>query len=256
MSKVIWNQCSRARLTTLHSFSPPIKTPVHCCTPSKSQFLHSIRDAFLLTPPLFLVASAGPVFAVELPSSLPQGSYYVTLGLFVMTVPGLWSLIKRSTKSKIKRRSYLVAGPAKEGAMDLSERAKQISRYFLNYNYRVKSTSDVIVFVGDFQSSLGQALQLVLYTFFGLGSIALVLSIQVPELGNYWYGLTLISPLAGWYYWTNAEREEEVKVKLATAEDDSETEIIIEGDEEELDRFSKELKLQEKGKVYVKGILE
>lgn len=150
----------------------------------------------------------------------------------------------------------MVDGPAKEGSMELSERAKQISRYFLNYNYRVKSTSDVIVFVGDFQSSLGQALQLVLYTFFGLASIALVLSIQVPEVGNYWYGLTAISPLAGWYYWTNAEREEEVKVKLATADDDSETEIIIEGDEEELDRFSKELKLQEKGKVYVKGLLE
>lgn len=29
-------------------------------------------------------------------------SYYTSLGLFVISVPGLWSLIKRSVKSKVK----------------------------------------------------------------------------------------------------------------------------------------------------------
>lgn len=108
-----------------------------------------------------------------------------------------------------------------------------------------------------------------LFLWTGLGSIALVLSIQFPEIGNWWYGLTLLSPLAGWYYWTNANREEEVSnsssslnfgikvtVMLMTSDDEKETEIIVEGNEEELDRFSKELQLQEKGKIYVKGILE
>ena len=28
-------------------------------------------------------------------------SYYTSLGLFVISVPGLWSLIKRSVKSKV-----------------------------------------------------------------------------------------------------------------------------------------------------------
>ena len=41
-----------------------------------------------------------------------------------------------------------------------------------------------------------------------------------------------------------------------TSDDDKMTDIIVEGDEEELDRFSKELQLQEKGKIYVKGIME
>ena len=31
-----------------------------------------------------------------------QASYYTSLGLFVLSVPGLWSLIKRSVKSKVR----------------------------------------------------------------------------------------------------------------------------------------------------------
>ena len=125
--------------------------------------------ATVLTP-LFITAGMGlppPSLAAELPAAMSKGSYYVTLGLFVMTAPGLWSLIKRSTKSKIRRRTYSVPGPAETNSMPLDDRAKEIVRYFLSYNYQVKSMSDVISFVGNFQSSLGQALQLVLYSFFG-----------------------------------------------------------------------------------------
>lgn len=46
------------------------------------------------------------------------------------------------------------------------------------------------------------------------------------------------------------------QVKMVTADDDSTTEIVVEGDTEEVTRMSKELQLVEKGKVYVKGILE
>lgn len=45
-------------------------------------------------------------------------------------------------------------------------------------------------------------------------------------------------------------------MKMVTAEDESVTDIIVEGDEEELDRFSQELQMLEKGKIKVKGILE
>ena len=31
-----------------------------------------------------------------------SASYYTSLGLFVLSVPGVWSLIKRSTKSKVR----------------------------------------------------------------------------------------------------------------------------------------------------------
>ena len=47
-----------------------------------------------------------------------------------------------------------------------------------------------------------------------------------------------------------------VQVKMVTADDDSTTDIVVEGDQEEVTRMSKELQLVEKGKVYVKGLLE
>lgn len=43
---------------------------------------------------------------------------------------------------------------------------------------------------------------------------------------------------------------------MVTDDDDARTEIRIEGDPEEAERMRKELGLAEKGKVYVKGLLE
>lgn len=78
---------------------------------------------------------------------------------------GLWSLIKRSAKSKIRRKTYEVDGPAKEGAVPVDSRAKEIAEYFTKYNYQITGTGQVITFVGSYQSSKSQALSLVLYTF-------------------------------------------------------------------------------------------
>lgn len=43
-----------------------------------------------------------------------------------------------------------------------------------------------------------------------MGSIALVLSILVPSVGNWWYLLTLLSPAAWFYYFQKGERVEQV----------------------------------------------
>ena len=68
--------------------------------------------------------------------------------------------------------------------------------------------------------------------------------------------MALASPLAGTYYMDNAGRKEQVKVKMVTADDDMTTDVIVEGDVEEIERMRRDLNLVEKGKVYVKGILE
>jgi hypothetical protein len=71
-----------------------------------------------------------------------------------------------------------------------------------------------------------------------MASIALVLSTLYPEIGNWWYGLTLLSPGAYFYYFSRGTRIEEVKVKMVTADDEKTTDIIIEGDIEEITRLS------------------
>lgn len=48
----------------------------------------------------------------------------------------------------------------------------------------------------------------------------------------------------------------DAQVKMVTADDDKVTDITLEGDAEEVDRMVRQLGLQEKGKVYVKGLLE
>ena len=40
-------------------------------------------------------------------SSYSKVSYYTTLGLYVMSFPGLWSQVKRSTTAKLKRKTYI-----------------------------------------------------------------------------------------------------------------------------------------------------
>lgn len=60
----------------------------------------------------------------------------------------------------------------------------------------------------------------------------------------------------GVYYWRKASRKELVKVKMVTSDDETATDIIVEGDDEEVERFRRELDMREKGKIYVKGLLE
>lgn len=104
--------------------------------------------------------------------------------------------------------------------------------------------------------SNSQAAFLTFCTFVGLGSLGLVLSILLPDLGAKAYALTLLSPYAGIYYWNNAQRVDEVQVKMETSEDEQTTTIVAQGDKEDLERFSKALNLPERGKVYVKGLFE
>ena len=51
-------------------------------------------------------------------------------------------------------------------------------------------------------------------------------------------------------------REEEFSIKMVTSDDEKTVDIVVQGDEEEITRMTKELALREKGMVYVQGILE
>mmetsp|Transcript_19436 Transcript_19436/g.28803 ORF Transcript_19436/g.28803 Transcript_19436/m.28803 type:complete len:265 (+) Transcript_19436:27-821(+) len=184
-------------------------------------------------------------------------SYYATLGLYVLSFPGLWSVIKRAAKTKYKERIYLSQGPnAAENPKPTKQVAAEIIAYFQANNYKIVSAGQEILFEGAVQASKSQAFFLVFCTFLCLGTLALVLQIQFPEVGNLWYFLTLISPYAGVYYWNNASRKEKAQVKLELNDDESEIEINITAAEEELDRMATTMGYMQKGMVRVKGILE
>jgi hypothetical protein len=43
-----------------------------------------------------------------------------------------------------------------------------------------------------------------------MACVALVMSLLVPQIGNWWYALTLIAPGAWFYYYQRGTRQEEV----------------------------------------------
>ena len=157
---------------------------------------------------------------------------------------------------QVERKTFEVPGPGVAGAISLDDRARSLFAYFKRNNYAVKDTGDVIAFEGTVKPERGTAAYITFCAFLGLGSAALVTSIAVPWVGDSAYWMTALSPAAGAYYWKNAERKETMRVKIVTSDDDQTTDIIIEGDANEIERCSKELKLVEKGKIYVKGLLE
>ncbi|CAM6118461.1 unnamed protein product [Calypogeia fissa] len=207
----------------------------------------------------FTLFSIAPMMVYPLIAEGPgysQASYYTSLGLFVISVPGIWSLVKRSTKSKIVKKTFELPGPNGPEGKAPNQIAGEITSSLTRNNFAVKDRGDTVTFEGQMVPSRGQAAFLSFCTAVSLGCVALVLSITAPAIGEKWYFLTVLSPLAGFYYWTRASRKEQIKVKMVVADDESSTDVIIQGDDEQIDRLRRELGLMEKGMVYVKGLLE
>merc|ERR1719247_3145322 len=235
----------------------------------------STRPALRPSPPRLPPAPVFPVAeaTAALPALAPlpaladdgggfaQVSFYTILFLYVVSFPGVYSLVKRSVKSKVVRKVYEVAGPAATGGRPTRELAGDIVAFFQANNYKITDAADTIVFEGVQAPLVGRAAFLTFCTFICLGSLALVLTILEQQvfgdgLGNFWYLSTLVSPVAGKYYLDNAERSEQVSVKIITEDDEMTADVVVQGDDEEVERFQKTLDLREKGMIYVKGILD
>lgn len=192
-----------------------------------------------------------------------KASYYVILGLYLTSFPGLWSTIKRSTKAKVKRKTYVSDGEKSSdgNGKALREQAGEIMAYMKANNYEVVEAGGTITFEGVVQRSVSQACFLVFCSFIGLASLALVLQIQfnsleLPVIGApNWYYLTLISPYAGVYYWRSGDRVDEFAIKLETNDDETENSINVQGSEEEIERMWRAMEWREKGMVKVPGLL-
>uniref|UniRef100_A0A7S3NJ09 Calcium uniporter protein n=1 Tax=Aureoumbra lagunensis TaxID=44058 RepID=A0A7S3NJ09_9STRA len=180
------------------------------------------------------------------------GSYaslYATLGLYIISFPGLYSLIKRSVKVQLVQKTFIF----EEG--DMKSIATEVMGYMKANNYDVEEAGETITFKGLTESSKSQAFFLSFCTFIGLASLALVLQVQFPAIGSYWFLMTLISPYAGIYYWQNAQNDNEFKVKLEERDDQAKA-LLVRGGKEDVERMARVMDLREEGMVRVKGIFE
>mmetsp|Transcript_29238 Transcript_29238/g.94329 ORF Transcript_29238/g.94329 Transcript_29238/m.94329 type:complete len:268 (+) Transcript_29238:18-821(+) len=188
------------------------------------------------------------------------GSYwslYATLGLYVLSFPGLYSLIKRATKVDTVQKVFVFEDDERE----LKEIAGEVMAYMTANNYDVADAGETITFRGVMENSKSQAFFLSFCTFVGLASLALVLQVQFPAIGSAWFLLTLTSPYAGVYYWQNAQNDNEFKVKLEDRAENVDTTdttkaLTVRGGKEDVERMARVMQLQEEGMVRVTGIFE
>lgn len=236
----------------LQQATPELQSPVVPASVSHSAAAASAISSIAAAAPMPALADTGTGYS--------KYSYYGVLALFVLSFPGIFSLVKRSVKSKVVRKTYEVAGPAAPGGRPTRELGADIVAYFQANNYKITEAADVIVFEGIKAPISGRAAFLTACVFISFAGLALVLTIVEQAafgggLGNLWYLGTLLSPIAGKYYMDNAERTDQVTVKIITTDDEMISDVIVQGDDEEIERFQQTLDLREKGMVYVKPIL-
>ena len=146
-----------------------------------SSAVDAVSQSGIDTPDLASAASSMPNAGGV---GYSKASYYTTLGLYVMSFPGIWSQIKRSTSAKVKRKTYVSDGEAASDGKDLRQQAGEIMAYMKANNYEVLEAGETITFRGLVQKSLSQALFLTFCTALGMASLALVLQIQFQDLSK------------------------------------------------------------------------
>ena len=198
-----------------------------------------------------LASSSMPSMTVAYEFGGSYASLYATLGLYLLSFPGLYSLIKRATKISAVQKNYVFEKDGRE----LKEIAGDVMAYMKANNYDVAEAGETITFKGVLETSRSQAFFLSFCTFVGLASLALILQVQFPTIGAYFFLITLTSPYAGIYYWQNAENQNEFKVKLEERDQDTKA-LTVQGGKEDVERMARVMQLQEEGMVRVKGIFE
>jgi len=253
----------------VHAFTTTIQTPtktsptrrgrntLNMIVPETTDLVQSMSDSMSS----LWVADFSPTVPGPGEVTYSKASYYTVLGLYGLSFPGLWSQIKRSTKAKVKRKTFVSAGESIENGKTLRQQAGEIMAFMKANNYDVVDAGETIKFKGIVKRSLSQALFLTFCTTLGLISLALVLGIQFQNASVFgmeinWYLMVLGSPYAGIYYWNAGDREDEFEFKLVSSDDETQNEITVQGNDEEIERMWRELEWLEKGMVKIPGLLE
>ncbi|WP_066380569.1 MULTISPECIES: cofactor assembly of complex C subunit B [unclassified Anabaena] len=133
-----------------------------------------------------------------------------TLLLTLLLSVGLFFFIRASTKDRTQTAQLI-------SEQDEAVFMPKLQDYFRSRSYRVvgiDKESNQVTFEGFVKPSRFLAVFLSLLAAVGLVCLSLVLSLLVPQLNIFVWGLLLLSPLSGFFYWQKAGRLEKVLLKL------------------------------------------
>lgn len=142
-----------------------------------------------------------------------------TFVLTLLLAVGLFFFVRASVKDRTQQEKLV----AEQGADSL---LNQIREHFRSRAYQIAAINaeeNEITFKGVVRPSVFLAVFLTLLTAIGTLCLGLVLSMAVTSSGNLFLGLVVLSPLAGLFYWRQAQRPEQVSLKLEA--------ILSEGDQ-------------------------
>lgn len=168
-----------------------------------------------------------------------------TLLLTLLLSVGLFFFIRASSKDRTQEVK-LVSTQAEASLRE------QLQHYFTQRAYqltRVDPEQNQVTFEGFVQPSLFLAVFLTLLAAIGMLCLALVLSLLFPQSGSVFFGLVLLSPAAGTFYWKTAGRKEQVSLKLEQTQDEStqsQSQITIVAHRDELIALQRALHLTPK----------
>lgn len=133
-----------------------------------------------------------------------------TLLLTLLLSVGLFFFIRASTKDRTT--TVQLVSEEDEAAL-----MPKVQEYFRLRSYQVAAVDrdkNQVVFEGFVQPSLFLAVFLTLLASVGLVCLSLVLVLLLPQFGTWVFGLVLLSPLSGMFYWRKAGRIERVLFKI------------------------------------------
>lgn len=141
----------------------------------------------------------------------------VTAFVFFLTFWGGISFVKGSTKSRETQASFTLREPA-------GDVAKRAARYLMERAFVPDLNKDgrkgVVTFTGKVRASSSVASILVAVAASGIWSLTYILNFLLPEnlQSSYWGLLSFASLAIVPWYWSQASREEEVKVMVEEEE--------------------------------------
>jgi hypothetical protein len=176
-------------------------------------------------------------------------TFFLTLLLMV----GLFFFIRASTKDRTEV-AHLIAEQPQEPVLE------QLQTYFKTRAYRIiniDADKNLVTFEGLVRPSMFLAIFLSTLAAAGLLCIALILTLQFPQLSSFPLALVTLSPLAGVFYWKRSRRPEQValQVEPLTSPADSDaadsdtagsekTEVIVTAHRDEIIQLQRSLSLE------------
>ena len=167
-----------------------------------------------------------------------------TLVLTILLSVGLFFFIKASVKDRTEAIELLSEQPQEIIG-------PQLQQYFTQRSYRIASVDAAagqVVFEGLVRPSWFLAIFLTFLAAIGILCLALVLSMLFPQMEVAFFGLELLSPIAGLFYWRQAGRQEKVCLKFEDLSSSqfpqSKSLITVTGHRDELASLQQALHLQ------------